>query len=109
MSDTIPAIGMGMTLRYPQDCYGYVIVAISPSGKTLTVESLATPDKSTGHEPARYDGPFPVWHHVYTDQERESMRTGSTMTVRLNKRGEWKNGTTRFSLGKAIYYRNYSF
>lgn len=105
-----PVVGMGATLLYPQDRYGYVITRVSPSGKTVWVQPLAPVSAETGHEPARYDGPWPVWSHTYTDAERDTMRQehGAERQVRLTKRG-WQSNGTPFAIGAARYHRNYSW
>lgn len=105
-----PAVGDGMTMHFPQDSYPFVIVAISASGKTAKVKPLKTVDLTTGHKPARFDGPFPVWSHSYTDEERASMivEEAPERTVRLTKNG-WTSHGTPFSVGSAHFHRNYSY
>ncbi len=106
---TEPVVGEGATLCYPQDTYGYVITRVSPSGKTFWMVPLALVDKTTGHEPDHYEGPFPVWSHTYTEQEREEMRLDTKeIVVRKVKRGWSRNGTP-VALGSARYHRNYSY
>ncbi len=109
---TIPAavVGQGATMHYPQDSYGFVIVEVSPSGKTAKVAPLKTVDMTTGHEPAYFNGPFPVWSHSYTEEELVSMRIEDAplSTIRLTKRGWSKNGTP-FSVGGARFHRDYSY
>lgn len=105
-----PEVGMGVTLMYPQDRYGFVIIRVSPSGKTIWIAPLKGVDLSTGHQPARYDGPFPVWSHTYTDEERASMilEGAPERQVRLGKRG-WASHGTPYSVGQAVMHRNYSY
>lgn len=110
------AVGTGVTLCYPQDRYGYVVVGVSASGKTAQVVRLFTPDKTTGHEPSRYDGPFPVWDHRYTEAElaaavrAHQAQPGPTTAIRLNRRGEWQMaGGAPVVATHARYLRNYSY
>lgn len=120
-----PAVGMGATVYYPQDRYPMVITRVSESGKTFWAVPLKTVSLTTGHEPARFDGPFPVWSHVYTDEELVSLaytpeelalKSGGYYAgagtverrVTLTKRG-WTSGGTHIEPGKATYHRNYSY
>lgn len=108
MSNVTPVVGMGATMVYVQDTYGYVITEVSESGKTIKIQRLATVDTSTGHKPAYYEGPFPVWSHDYTPDEMEAMREGVTEVARLTKRG-WSARGTLVQIGTAHYHRNYSY
>lgn len=102
---------IGATLLFPQDRIPYVVIAATKSGKSLTAVRLATVDLTTGHKPARYDGPFPVWSHFYTDEERRTMRLeGNEVTLRWSeKKQRYTNGGTPFSVGTAQYHRNHSY
>lgn len=104
---------LGATLFYPQDRYGYVVIDATKSGKTLTVMRLETVDKSTGHEVAYFEGPYPVWSHTYTDQERREMRRLGTETLKWNERQQryMRGGRkgTPFLVGEAQYHRNFSY
>lgn len=104
-----PEVGMGVTLRYPQDTYPYVITRVSPSGKTIWVKPLEGVSKATGHSPARYDGPYPVWSHTYTAEELVSMVRADAPERRVNKvKHGWASHGTPYSIGKATFHRNYS-
>lgn len=106
-----PEVGQGATLHYPQDTYGFVVTKVSESGKTVTLAELISPSLATGHEVDRHDGPFPIWDHTYTEDELKSMvdPAGKITTIRLNKNGRWMSKGTPFTVGKARYYRNYSY
>lgn len=106
-----PQVGEGMTLCYPQDSYPYVVVRVSDSGKTVWVKALKTVDLNTGHKPARFDGPFPVWDHTYTEEERASMVAdyANERLVRLSKHGYWTSKGANFAVGGARFHRNYSY
>lgn len=106
-----PQIGQGATLHYPQDTYGFVVTKVSDSGKTVTLAELVSPSLATGHTVDRHDGPFPIWDHTYTEDELKSMidPQGKVTTIRLNKKGRWASKGTPFTVGKARYYRNYSY
>lgn len=110
--DYQPQVGDGMTLAYPQDYYPYAIVRVSPSGKTVWVKPLEVVDRSTGHEPARYDGPFPVWEHTYTDEERQSMLRVDAPEQKVTRSRDglsWSMHGTPMLRGGAGYRRNYSY
>jgi len=109
-------VGDGMTLLAYNDSYPFVIVELSASGKTAKVRALKIVSASTGHEPARFEGGFPVWSHSYTAEERASMiveenddegNEVEARTVRLTKNG-WISQGTRFSATGARYHRNYA-
>lgn len=102
---------LGATLLFPQDTYGYVVVKASKSGKVLTAVRLETVSLTTGHEVARFEGPWPVWDHTYTDEERRTMRLEGN-EVRLNwspKKQRFYHAGTPFHVGHARYYRNHSY
>lgn len=105
-----PEVGMGATLHYPQDSYPFVITRVSPSGKSFWVKPLVGVSKTTGHSPERYDGPFPVWSHVYTPDELVSMVQAEApeRMVRKTKYG-WSSHGTPYSVGQARFHRNYSY
>lgn len=107
----VPVVGMGATIVYPQDNYPAVVVRVSKSGKTAWLKRLRTVDGTTGHEPARYDGPFPIYDHVYTDQERQDLLLDHSQEQRvsLRKNGRWAAGETPVRMGEARYYRNFSY
>ncbi|MGV9768517.1 hypothetical protein ACWDR7_03385 [Microbacterium sp. NPDC003461] len=107
---TSPTPGTGATAHYPQDRYPYVITRVSETGNTFWMTPLAEVDTSTGHEPSHFDGPFPVWRHTYTPSELLSMRQEDAREIRvtLTARG-WTHGGVPVTVGKAHYYRNYSY
>lgn len=109
-------VGQGVTLCYPQDRYGYVVV--KATAKRATVVALATPDASKGDEPARFDGPFPVWDKTYSEEELSAalaayQAVGSrypARTIAMHKDGRWwMGGDSPVAIWGANYYRNYSF
>jgi len=111
------AVGDGMTMHYPNDAYPFVIVALSASGKTAKVRKLKPVDVTTGHHPHHFEGPFPVWSHSYTAEERASMVVvekdyeGNDLeprVVRLTKNG-WTSQGAPFTAGEAVYHRNYAY
>ena len=108
-------VGDGMTMSLPQDMYPYVVTRVSASGKTVWVKPVRSVDKSTGHEPARFDGPFPIWSHVYTAEELQELVYADVeeRAVRLVKASGaghyWTSNGATFHSGGAQYYRNYSY
>lgn len=103
--------GVGAYRSYPQDDYPMVVVKASKSGKAITMLSLRTVDLTTGHQPSRYDGPFPVWSHTYTDQERIDLRQEGTEVVARwsEKRQRYTISGTPVGVGNAVYHRNFSY
>jgi hypothetical protein len=109
--DYQPKVGDGMSIVYPQDRYPLVIVRVSPSGKTVWVKPLRTVDRSTGHEPDRFDGPWPIWDHDYTDEERETLREDGAKERQVRRSPDglsWSSYGTPIARG-ARYFRNYSY
>lgn len=105
-----PEVGQGVTLSYPQDSYPYVIVEVSASGKTIKIVPVETVSKSTGHEPARFDGPFPVWSHTYTAQELQALKRDAVpRPIRWTPQNGWGGKGNRYTVGVARYHRNYSY
>lgn len=107
-------LAVGATLCYPQDSYGYVVVKATKTGTVLYAERLKTPDLTTGHQPARFDGPWPVWDHNYTDEEIAvggALRadTGRVRLTWSEKKQCFTQGGTPVYVGKARYHRNYSY
>lgn len=106
-------VGDGVTLVYPQDRYGYVV--ISRTAKRAKVVELDAPSAKNGYEPERYDGPFPVWSHTYTDDElMAAVATADedhTKTISLRGDGRWyfPGANTPVWTDQAHYYRNYSY
>lgn len=104
-------VGDGATIIYPQDRYPLVISRVSPSGKTAWAHRLTTVDIYTGHKPAYFNGPYPVWNHTYTEVERQAYAMEHvTVRLSLRKDGTWRlAGTnTRVTVGDAVYYRNFA-
>lgn len=104
-------LNVGATLLYPQDRYGFVVTQASKSGKVLYMSRLATVDTSTGHEPERFDGPFPVWSHTYTEDEMREMRSpAERIRIQWSEAKQcYRMGGTPVFVGRARYYRNYSY
>lgn len=108
----VPKVGDGMTIEYPQDRYPLMVTRVSPSGKTAWVKSVRTVDRSTGHEPDRFDGPFPIWDHTYTAEELAELvnEAAPEMMVRRSRDGlSWSLNGTHVSSGGATFKRNYSY
>jgi hypothetical protein len=102
---------LGATISYPQDGYPAVVIAASKSGRVITVENLRTVDTTTGHSPDHLEGGFPVWTHIYTDEERRTFREGTTFKAHWSEKWQayYRGGSTRVSVGNAVFHRNYSF
>lgn len=113
-------VGDGVTLHYPQDSYGMVVVTATAT--TVKVAGMPTNPDWTGGVPARYDGPFPVWSHTYTDEQRAEYLARvladpepRLRTFTLRKDGRWyEKGTPMrermyLSTDGARYHRNHSY
>lgn len=106
---------VGATLCFPQDRYGMVVVKASKTGTVLYAYRLKTPGLDTGHSPARFDGPWPVWDHTYTEEEMaKTMRheSGGRELLRLNwseAKQCYRSGGTPVFVGAARYVRNHSY
>lgn len=86
-----------------------IITRVSKSGKSVWVRRVEPVSRSTGHEAARFDGPFPIWDHEYTEEElRDAKKVSPEFMARLGKHG-WASGGTPVVVGVARYYRNYSY
>ena len=106
-----PEVGQGVTVHYPQDSYPYVIVEVSASGKTIKIQGVKPVSRATGHEPARFDGPFPVWSHTYTPEELQELKYENTIpwTIRWTPQNGWGGKRKLYTVGEARYHRNYSY
>lgn len=107
---TTPAPGAGATAHYPQDEYPFVITRVSGTGHTFWMIPLTEVDRSTGHEPSRFEGPFPVWDHTYTPSELLSLRRDDASEVAVARTASgWSRDGVPVTVGSARYYRNYSY
>lgn len=103
----IPEPGTGLTLLYPQDRYPYVVLARTPSGKTLTVAEVLVKEADL---PVHHrEGPWPVYDVTLTEEQISTLPHGPERKVRLRKDGRYWDGDVPFSVGRARYYRNYSY
>ena len=104
-------VGLGATLLYPQDAYGLVVVGVSATAKVLRVKALKSVSNATGHKPHHMEGPWPVWRHEYTEQELKDMAESEIERINWSarKRCYTRGGVTPVTVGKAVYYRNFSY
>lgn len=110
---TAPAVGMGATQVYPQDRYPYVVVEVSRTGHAIWVKPLRTVFSDTGHEPEGRCNGFPVWVHVYTEDEIRDLVQADVAPVKLTRRTDGRyrpvgGNDLIFGLGQARYFRNYA-
>ena len=104
MSERIkPVVGMGATLAYPQDRYGYVITNVSKSCKVITVRRLS----DDVLQPAHYCNGYPVFDHIFCGLMDLDCYEGEWKAY-LHKDGRYYLGGTLLSIGTARYYRNYA-
>lgn len=101
-------VGDGITERIGSDAFPFTVIAVSPSGKTVTArEDKATLDPTW--KPEFIPGGF-VGHvsNQYTQRwTYEADPNGRTVTVRLTKRG-WAHQGTRFIPGRHRFH-DYNF
>jgi len=92
----VPVVGMGATECCWSDRHAYTVIAVSPTGKTCTVQrDHAIRTDNYGMSDCQ-------------DYRYERDPEGSTMTLRLTKRG-WSSKGTRFILGSRDEHHDYSF
>lgn len=95
MTDTRFAVGDGATLHYWTDAHAYTVVAVSASGKTVTMQrDKATPDPDW--KPDFTPGGF--FGHTSNDRDRsytyEPDPEGRKVSARLTAAG-WRVGGQR--------------
>lgn len=61
-----PAVGQGATEHMPNDTRAYVVVAVSPSGKTVTLAALTGEGEI---DRSKRQGGLPVIEKVYSDKQ----------------------------------------
>lgn len=112
MSDvSTPVVGQGATAHSHGDSYPYVVFAVSADGREVVLIPLKDVDEATGHEPARNSKGFPVWDHVYTDEELVSLREEGDWRVRAHRDAEGRfhsTGGARIVFGQARFFRDCS-
>jgi hypothetical protein len=92
----VPVVGMGATHLMYTDREACTVIAVSPSGKTIKVQ--------TDHA-KRTDGNGMSECQKY---EHTPNPNGVIYTVRLTKKG-WRSKGARFALGYRSTYHDYSF
>lgn len=105
------AVGTAASLHFWQDIVPAVVTSVSKSGKTAKVQRIEAVSLHTGHTPAYYNGPWPVWDHTYTEVEVASLpRVGEETRISLRNDGQWmvSGSTTTVTFGKARYRRDFS-
>lgn len=103
--------GTPATICYPDDAYPAVVV--EATAKFATLVPVKTVSESTGHQPAYYNGSFPVWDHTYTEDEIKTLRRDNFPTTRVSRRknGRWYIVGTKVpvKMGEAHYRRNFAY
>lgn len=103
-----PKVGMGVTLCYPNDMYPYEIIKLV-SDKCLEIRGMSwTP--VPGWKPDFTPGGFCGHFHNLHEQKftYASDPSGRITRIRLNKRGNWMNGSISYSVGHATYFRDWN-
>lgn len=95
--ELVPTVGMGATEVCWTDRHAYTVVRVSPSGKTVWVkkDDVKRVDSNGMSECQDYE-------FTRNDNNPEVM-------VRKNKKGQWKSGSTKFTLGHRDEYHDFSF
>ncbi|MEN9919937.1 MAG: hypothetical protein RL662_2373 [Bacteroidota bacterium] len=104
----VPKVGMGVTLHYPSDCYPYEITKVV-SEQTLEIRAMNY-EPIPGWKPDFHPGGF-VGHISNLHDQKftySSNPNGRITRIRLNKNGRWMNKTIPYSVGEAIYFRNWN-
>lgn len=105
------AVGTAASINFWQDIVPAVVTKVSKSGKTAFIQRIENVSLHTGHTPAHYNGPWPVWDHTYTEEEVANLpRVGEETRISLRKDGQWKvsGSTATVTFGKARYRRDWS-
>lgn len=100
---------IGATEILPSDRYPYAVW--SSTKTTYTLKPLQDVSTKTGHEPKYFQGPFPVWDHVYTPEEIERfvLADAESVIVRKHKNGYYYSPQgIPFVIGTALYHRDFS-
>lgn len=95
-SAAVPLVGMGATECLWTDRRAYTIIAISASGKTLTLRA----DKATRTDS---NGMSECQNYTHTED-----LDGETVVVRRTKKG-WSSKSRKFVIGHRDTYHDYSF
>lgn len=111
-----PVVGQGATEHMPNDTRAYVVVAVSPSGKTVTMAAL----NGEGEIDRSYrpHGSYPVVEKVYSDAQlaaelaRYEMRSSKVFLTKatLRKDGRYYIAGTqraRVTFGEATQRTDY--
>jgi hypothetical protein len=108
----VPVEGTHATIHYPQDSYPAVVVRATKSGKTAWIKTVVAASSIDSIEPSRYDGPWPVYDHTYTDEEvaEYTLHGAQETRVFLRKDGHYRTASGALvTFGSAHYYRNFSY
>lgn len=94
-----PAIGDGATICWHSDRHAATVIAVSPSGKTVTVQE---------------DRSIRIDHNGMSESQEyryEPDADGATYQVRCNARGQWRvlGGGQRVLFGERRAFRDFSF
>lgn len=94
--DVVPTVGMGATELCWSDRHAYTVIAVSPTGKTVTVQAdrATRTDKNGMSESQEYSF--------------EPNPQGQVYHLRLTKKG-WAYKGIRFALGYRSEYHDFSF
>lgn len=100
--------GTYFTERGYSQSYPWVQIAATAKTRTLAaVNHKADPE----WKPEFYAGGFAA--HCANQSEQTWLYDGidvaRTITIRLNKKGQWVRGETRFTEGQARYFYDYNF
>lgn len=99
---------MGVTQILPSDRYPFLL--LSQKGKRARIQAVDLVSLKTGHKPAYFNGPFPVWHHDYSDEELLKFAIpGTVRVIRQHKDERWYDAEgIWYVMGGATYHRDFS-
>lgn len=105
-----PKVGMGATVRGYSDRHPYEVIAVSPSGKQVTLRAMKA-ERDPTWRPAWVAGGF-AGHCVNQGEQRwvlSSDPNGEVVKATLRKDGQYHHGCSPVSMGEAYRYYDYNF
>lgn len=105
-----PKVGMGATVRGWSDRDPYEVIAVSPSGKQVTLRAMKA-ERDPTWQPEWVAGGF-AGTVVNQNEQRwiiESDPNGEVIKVNLRKDGQYHHGASPVSMGRAYRFYDYNF
>lgn len=105
-----PAVGMQATVRGYSDSHPYEVVAVSASGKQITLRKMAA-EQDPSFKPEFVRGGFSA-HCTNQSQQKWFLTSdpeGETVKANLRKDGRFHSNYGSVSLGRAVCFYDYNF